>query len=422
LIFAVPSVVSALSPGVSNRFLAKVWLFSGVLLVVLPVFLSRWHLSAFCFASESYVLSVALLLFALPVFFVRSLGWREVAAITALTVVLSYTKVSTALFIPGLALLRFAFLQTQRKSRDGALLILSGTVVLLFLFAVVKTGESGGMHGFGLSRMLETIPLGVNWTALAKAWRASQALTLDVVFLAGAALLFYAAFHFIISWCVLWLAARHSDYAGPLRNPLFLYVAGSTLAGLVLSCSYYDDNNIGTYYFSHPAFLLALPFFSAWLSGCGWWGLRAETLAILSGLLVSGVSAQSYYKYSRWAPLRERNEKCASVARELRKLRYSAPLDVTLRAAPDVAELPLVKSRSTEPRLKPTSQPFLFPAVSERPWTGVTGHRGTNRSENYITYGYLGYDMDRETGQMRSEPVLLEGMSIKEWEGAAIPR
>jgi GDP-D-mannose dehydratase len=62
--------------------------------------------------------------------------------------------------------------------------------------------------------------------------------------------------------------------------------------------------------------------------------------------------------------------------------------------------------------------------VSERPWTGVTGPRGTNSSENYISYGYLVYDMDRESGQMLSQPVLLKGMSIREWEGgnAATPR
>jgi hypothetical protein len=424
LLFAVVYVVSVLAPGCTKDRLSRVWILACVSLVSLPWLLDRWHFSAFCFASESYVLSIALLLFALPTLFVRRLRWFDAAVIAALAVVLSYTKISTALFIPGMVFLRLALLRTETKVRDAILLLASGAIVFYFLFGVVKAAESGGSHGFGLSRVLETIPFGSAWTSVAQSWRGGGTWAVTSIFLAGLALLLYAFFHFIVSWCVLWVGVRQAGADALLRSPVGVFVAGSAVAGLVLSCTYFDYNNIGTYYFSHPAFFLALPFFCAWLAGLACLNVRAEFLAIGGGLLLCMLSLKSYYKYSRWAPFVVRDNLNVEVVDELMTLRTLSLSNVVFRAPASVSVLPLVRSRSTEPWLMPTAQPFLFPAVSERPWTGVTGPRGTNSSENYISYGYLVYDMDRESGQMLSQPVLLKGMSIREWEGgnAATPR
>ena len=419
LLFAVTYVACAVARSASSRVLSRVWIFSSLTLVVLPWSFSSWHLSSLCFGSESYAFSLVLLLFAFPCYFLRRLRWFDVAVLLGFTAILSYTKISTALFIPGLAFLRFAALTTEKKGRDALLFFGSGVIVAYFLFVVVRASEFGGQPGFGLSRVLETIPLGSAWVDVASAWCGGGTWAVTSILLAGVALLLYAFFHFIVSWCVLWVGVRQVGVGALLRSPVGVFVAGSAMAGLVLSCVFRDYNNIATYYFSNPPLFLALPFLGSLMAGHLAKSMRGERLAIFTGIVVCVLSIKSYYKNSVWAAYLVRSDLSSQIASELIHLRQTAPLTVVFRAPAQVCSLPLTRIRSTQFVLTPTTQPFLFPAVSERPWTGVTGPRGTNIGENYISYGYPRYDMDSETGRMLSPPVLPEGMSIREW---AFPR
>ena len=89
------------------------------------------------------------------------------------------------------------------------------------------------------------------------------------------------------------------------------------------------------------------------------------------------------------------------------EVRQTTPLNAVLR--------PDEEAFAHNPVARCTSQPFVFPAVSERPWVDVIVARNDCLYEGYL-YGQYGITKSQQI--VAVQPRLLPGMAIVSWPNA----
>jgi hypothetical protein len=369
-----------------------------LLLALVPVLFGRWMaLQRPYFISESYVLALGLFTLGLTLLYKQQLSWGDLLLTLLLSAMISNAKASVGLIFAGLWVTRLLFVRGQSSKHEAVAAIVAVAAAGWVVFGVTQT-VAGTAFSVELFPLIRTFSL---WGSHLDAVLAGQVRSLATVILAGLALIGFFAVHFLLAWAVIVLTVRSSKVGliGLLHAPLSVYSLAALLAGACVA-STFNAGGGAAFYFSNVAFFVALPGAAALLSGWMQQYIAPQRfflyLLVLICLLEWHGFAKNSLRYHQQYAAGQENTLISSLI----KLRQASPTPVVQRAFP--------QTLANNPVQLCTAQPFVFPAVSERPWVGVLKETECL----YTYYGYAQYGITKEQPQINLEPVLLPGMTI----------
>jgi len=374
----------------------KVWFAVCLLLVFVPRVLGRWAVWDSFFGSESYLVSLSLLLLALPLLAKARLTGVELLSLAVAAAFMAAAKASTGLVFVVLTCMRLALLDGEKKSRE-ALAFFAIAVIVAAVVARSAIANTGNYFFGPLDFIERCSALGAHLGLAHRALVTGAALPALNWLLAGVSLGSFFVLHFLVSWCVIADAMRRLGLRGALKSPVAVLSLGAVAAGIAIVLVYRILGG-SAYYFTNIAFFVSLPAAAAALAGvieAGKFRWRPIQL-VVTGLVVI-VSLDAYWNLSALSDARMVMGHSALVGRLL-AARDALPRDVVLRA--DAAML------AANPIEICSARPFVFPALSERPWIGVIAGAPGCR---YIDYGYDNYRMSSDSTQPTAPPRLSYG-------------
>lgn len=403
LLFSVAACSAILHPGRGSEVPMR-WLVACLLLVLSPLLFSPWALWDSYFVSESYTVSLGLFLLGLPLLFKWRLTPADVALVLLLGLLVSSAKGSVGTILVGLWLVRALFLPTASAVLAAAL----AAAVGFGLASWDAAGAASGSMTFRPLALIRDYGLGGGWvtevgsTLQARGGLSWMALALALLTTAG-----FFAFHFVLSWVVVGNVTYVRGARALLREPVGLYSLAAAGAGAAIMLLLSVPGG-SVYYFSNVAFFVALPTVTALLANrLSGWGWPTHAVLLVGAGLIATASVKGYFAASglTW----ERRHPAHSVlVGDLIGLRDAVPADVAFRADPAVLD--------RNPVSRCSARPFVFPAVTERPWIGVIPETGDCplRDYGYPQYGVVG------TGHGVTGPArLAPGMRVQNWTLAA---
>ncbi len=379
-----------------------VWAVSALLLCALPLLFGRWGVKGSFFVSESYLVSLAIFLLSLGLLFKRSLTLLDLVLIGLAAALIANAKASVGLIYGGLWLVRFIFVRSDSRLMDLAAFLLSVGAVGL---AVIEAAESrSGLISFSPLSYVRSYSLwGGHLGTAVSAVRGGEIPSLKSLAMGMAALISYVTLHFLVSWIVVWQIVYRRGLGELLSTPIAVYSLAAVAAGLLISSTFAIPGG-SAYYFSNVAFFVSLPAVVSMLT-LGWLR-RVPDQRLWLGLVVifvSLVSWPSYYRNSGLSPSHATRVENLLID-HLLIIRKTSPLNLVLRPNDDLL--------ANNPVKRCTAQPFVYPAVAERPWIDVI--QGAESACSYSNYGYSKYGISAEDRYVKMAPRLLSGMSVQQ--------
>lgn len=380
LIFCV-AACCAMIDRVQNLAIPLVWGFATLLLTMLPYLLIKWAVWDSFFVSESYLVSLGIFLLSFAILFKVRLSWHDLVFIFVSGILITESKGSVGLIYCGLWLTRFLCIKESSKLLDLTAFVLSAMTVGWALsrsaVGVSDIFSHNQMH-FVADFSLWGNNLRGGYKALVDGALPSGSLVSGVV----VALTTFIIFHFLLSWLVVLQGIRHNGVWQVLRSPIVAYSSAAIFAGMFI-CFTTSIPGGAAYYFSNVALFVSLPAVSAMLA---FWCVRKVIdqrlilVFILIAVILVGMPRYKNFinRYSKHSIQLDN-----LLITKLKELRESAQLNTILQAGPELITMNPVESC--------TAQPFIFPAVSERAWTGVITPKEGNCS--YQNYGYHLYQI-----------------------------
>jgi uncharacterized short protein YbdD (DUF466 family) len=192
----------------------------------------------------------------------------------------------------------------------------------------------------------------------------------------------FIIFHFLLSWLVVLQGIRHSGVYRILRLPIGAYSLAAIFAGMFI-CFTTAIPGGAAYYFSNVALFVSLPAVSSMLAF--WCERKAVDQRLILALILFAVILVGMPRYDNF--INRYSKHSVKVENffitKLQDLRDNAQLNLIFQAGPELITMNPVESC--------TAQPFVFPAVSERAWTGVITPKEGKCS--YQNYGYHLYQI-----------------------------
>ncbi|MCB2262250.1 MAG: hypothetical protein LGR52_04825 [Candidatus Thiosymbion ectosymbiont of Robbea hypermnestra] len=406
LIFSLVACAALLDRAGRSTSIPIAWSVACVLLVATPLLLEPWMFPAIYLISESYMIALGLFLLGFPLLFKTRLSVSDLLLMLLLAVLLAETKVSVGLLFAGLWLVRLLFMPGKRPALEpiAALAALVATA-LLTLHPMIALGSEGGGLSLSPFNIIRVYSFGGHWISqVIDALRAGTPLPWGAVALALLALLGFFLFHFLFSWLVIGWAIRHQGIPALWRNPTALYSLATVLSGtLVISLFYLPGYT--SCFFSDIAFLVALPTVVTLITRRIGRRRITGTAALALGISILVASnLQSYHRASASLSRRTPHQQHPFIESLLR-VRDRSPTNITLKPAPSVLK--------ENPFVRCSARPFVFPAISERPWTGVIPSYDDCRYLRY--YGYAQYGISASHPLVTLEAPLLPDMTIHHW-------
>jgi len=395
LIFAIVACTVMLDKA-DQVYLPVAWGAASVLLVVFPFFLHRWMVWDSFFVSESYMISLGIFLLVLPMLFKKCLNIKDLLVVMIAAALMANAKASIGIIFFVLWVLRSVFLYKEQGGHDFATLavisVAAGWSIFDSAHAVSGTVGFGffpymTIHSIFNTQLLETGKIlfeGAAWD-----WRN--------VLLSIVAISSFFLLHFLLSWIVIIYAAWRKSCVPILKIPVILYSLGSILLGMSIISIFRMP---GIYYFTSVSFFVALPFAVSIASRMFSRQRRLLQVTLCFGILIVVLQSGHNFVYSFTNTARN-PEQHSELIDFLCELREGSALDKVYK--PDKVILTINPVKSC------TAQPFVFPAVSERPWIGVID---TGSDCLYRDYGYSSYGIVNGRQKVDANPVLLRGMEV----------
>jgi hypothetical protein len=245
--------------------------------------------------------------------------------------------------------------------------------------------------------------LGGHLDAAVGAFRDGSTPPIGTFLLGAASLSGFVVFHFFPCWLVVAQIAYRQGRKYVLRSPMGLYALSAVAAGIVVTFSAAIPG-MSAYFFSNVAFFVALPAFVAMLTmGLARYGRDQRMLLSVGFLVVFVASAPEYLRHSFLDASRGVRHDNRFVS-DLLLVREESPLNVVLAARREF--------REANPITGCTAKPFVFPAVSERPWVNVIDD--ANGSCIFAQYAYGLYGITPGDSRVKVPVRLLPDMSLAE--------
>ncbi len=376
-----------------------------VLLVESPRLLSPWLFWSLYFGSESYLISLGPFLLGLPLLFKARLGVPDLLLVLLSAALMANAKLSVGVIYAGLWLTRLIFVPAERPVFER---IATLAVVVAAAFAAVKPVD--GMEWDVISPLhfiRVSSPFGSWLSEAGAAVLAGSDVSWHVLALALIVTLSFFAFHFLFSWILIGWVAYNQGMAGLLKDPVALYSLAAVIAGTMAVLLLFIPSG-SVYYFSNPAFFTALPVIVTLATRQVGHRRVTGTAVLAVGILIILVSSlRDYYWASALSPSRVSRQQSPFIESLLR-IRDEWPINVVIKADPAA-----VVTNNPARLHHCTAIPFVFPAVSERPWMDVIPVRDDCR---YFDWGYAQYGFTRSHQALTvKKPRLVPGMTIHHW-------
>jgi hypothetical protein len=357
---------------------AKVWYSVCLLLVLASFALGRWAVWDSFFISESYLVSLTMFLLAMPLLFSSALRVGDLAILIAISALICAAKAPVGLVFIELFGIRLILLNRRWKAFEAAtlLLMLATAAMVLWSSAVANMTSVwfGPLHFIEKYSFFGPHLAAAHQSLLGAGHAGLRTWTFAVISLCS-----FIVLHFLMSWAVVGCTAARIGVRAAISSPIVLISLGAVFAGLVIVLLFRIFGG-SAYYFSNVAFFASLPSAAALLAEF-LSGSRFSTWPILpaSTAVVLILSATQYWNASALSSTRAGRAHNVLIERLIHARRFS-PREVILKA--DASAL------ASTPFSYCLARPFVFPAVSERPWIGVM----TEDAEcHYQDYGFDSY-------------------------------
>ncbi len=386
------------------------WLFVCVLLVLAPSLFGRWALGNAFFGSESYLVSLGLFQFGLALLFKRNLNSTDLILAAIISGFIGYAKGSVGLIYAGLWLLRVLFLRGGIFWLDLIGFFLVAIAVGLMTFS--SAAANGPANIAPLSFISNYSFLGGYVAEVGKSLLGGANVSWRSALLVIAAIGSFSVFHFFFSWIVVARFLYKKGFKLLQQSPMMVYSIGAVAAG-VLIILLFDIPGGSVGYFSGVALFVSLPGVVALLlrsynEALSKSNYKTKTMIPLtfcfSLLFIFGMEARvvihKVLAHKQYA------KQHSTFVDSLLALRHQAPFGVVMRLQPSP------ESISKNPISECTAQPFVYPAVSERPWVDVIMPL---EDCVYLYYGYPQYGITPLHQYVSVQPKLLPAMTERVW-------
>ena len=352
------------------------------------------------FTSESYTVSLGLFMLGLTLLYKHHLSLADIILACLLAMLITSAKASVGLIYMGLWWIRALFFMEKGRGKIiFSTLLLSGLVAItVFASASASTGH----QAFGPFKFIEDFSLWVRHIRKARQFYAETG-SFHIRYLFGSiiSILLFVAVHFFMSWLAIGQSVYKKGWIFLWRSPMALYSLGAILAGMFI-ISLFNIPGGSAYYFSNVAFFVSLP---AVLILCyaGLERLFAEQTNQNTNMLIVLVSACALVSMTNYSPMRKLFKEHSGINKELNSFIETL---VSIRKNSEIDQY-FVPSQSliAQNNIKRiTAKPFVYPAVSERPWVNVVVENDTKTK--YQWYSYEQYGITKEKQHITIDPVL----------------
>lgn len=380
-----------------------VWGLAACALALLPKALGAWGVWRSYFLSESYLVSLGLFLLALAHLFKYRLSVADALLAILLAVLLTAAKGSVGAVYAGLWIVRAIFLSKGQRA------VTAGIAALAVLAVAVDAARSAEAASGSMSFSILAFVRDFSWwgsdvTKLGHAALSGTAVRFGIIVKALAAVVSFWLFHFLPAWVFVGYVVWRRGVARAAVSPAVVYSMASVAAGTLI-IAFLSIPGGSAYYFSNISFFVALPFVIVLVALYLQRRFSDTSANWLLGAGAACVAIFSLLGYLQWSVLSRvhRPGPASPLIERLVQLRDSTGDHVVLAAEGSLMNL-------ANPVARCTAQPFVYPAVSERPWTGVI--KTDNTDCDYLYYGYAQYGLYANHKAARTKPVLLPGMMV----------
>lgn len=400
LLFCITAAVAALDREETVKS-PLVWGLAACSLALLPKILRPWAVWNSYFVSESYLVSLGLFLLALAHLFKHRLGLADVLLAVLLAVLLTASKGSVGAIYAGLWIVRAVLLSKGQRAVTAGIAVL--TVLALVVDAARSAEAVSGSTSFSILAFVRDFSWwGSDLTKLGQAVLAGATVRSGIVVKALAAVVSFWFFHFLPAWAFVGYVVWRRGAARAAMSPAVVYSMASVAAG-TLMISFLSIPGGADYYFSNVSFFVALPFaivVAALYLQERFGQASANWLIGVGAAFVAVSSLSGYYHWSALDPVHRASPSSPLIER-LVQLRGATGNHVVLAAQGSLLKL-------VNPVARCAAQPFVYPAVSERPWTSVI--KTGDADCDYLYYGYAQYGLG--VGRPTAQPALLPQMKV----------
>ena len=407
LIFSIVAFVVSLDKNKTFN-VPLAWGVTCVLLLITPWLLVKWGVDTSFFASESYLVSLGLFLIGLSLLFKRVLSVTDLLLVTILAAHITNAKASTGMIFAGLWIIKLIVQRGQRISYNWLASALVLALTFYMSFDITKANAPTQIVPFDfivrysflgsyVGETIKNMQLGFSY------------LSWGSVILAIVAFFSFFMLHFLFSWIVIANAALKEGMYSSLKMPMVAYSLASVAAGvLIIGLFRIPGGSAG--YFSNVSFFVSLPVIVVLLSKGYDNNFNTRIKRIFSTKMLLGITSallfvlnfQYFYNAANFR--RTLSGYNAPYLDSLIALQLHSPINVVIQ--PNITELQQSHNYVTEC----AARPFLFPAISERPWVNVI--------EGNCIYMYYGYELYGLTAKQNDVTVprkLMPGMEEFSW-------
>ena len=387
--------------------ISLVWSLACGFIVILPVLLELWGVDEAFLASESYLSSLLLFLLAMPYLYGKDdLTLLELLILCVGSILMCIAKSSVGIVFLILWGLRLAFIKKKRQPGENTCFLISLICSFCILFWIAKasvgTGEQVTLTPFQFDFIKRYCVFSECINQLILRLSRSQSVDLLTAIKAIAAILCFYFMHFIISWFVIFRSSRGKSLVNILRHPIAIYSLSAIVVGSLIIMNFYMYGG-SEYYFSNIAFFISLPSFII-ITTCIIEHYKIPAKLLITAIVVAMVfikapSILSKSFYSR-----------PSFTKKHKK--FVDQLIALRGAGSNIALNPTGVFKTDNPVTRLCAQPFIYPAISEKPWINIIEKSNVPNKAWDPSYGYKNYKIDPTTLQVTVKPVLKPGMKI----------
>jgi hypothetical protein len=404
LIFSFSYFCYLLCNNFSNKLLLIIWVEVCLILMISPYLLNFWGVSDDFFVSESYEVSLPLFIFGFIFLFKNKIVLYDMLIILALTILMTLSKSSVGIIFVALWGMRIVLMKFEKLFLNLFFILTLVAVVFLILNSSAKSQINSNsilIHPF---HFIENYSFLGGYISEFKSQIEVNKFNFSFFILALFSISSFFIFHFFSSWVVLIYFFIVRNKFKLWSNPLFIY----TFASLIISSCIIILIAIpggSAVYFTNLTFFISIPFIIIVLAN---WVFKQKSINLFFHILVIVFLAfPGLYLKSNFNPKRMGNANITDYVYQLYNLKGTSNKDIIIYASSDL----LIRN----PIQNCSAAVFLFPALSEMPWTGLLNQKSNC---TYFNYGFGQYNIDQKTGKINHAivPVLTSDLKITRFE------
>ena len=384
-----------------------IWNCVSVILIISPILFSNWAVSDNFSVSESYLVSLGLFSLGLPFLYKLDLSLSDKILVIILATMIAQSKASVGLVYLGLSFVCSFFFRHKKIFSEIFFLCILFLIVCASLYKIASAENDSNAISFFPFHFIRTYSLyGYQLSAFINSFPYKIfKLSLNTIFLSFFAFISFVFIHFIFFWTIVINEYKQNKLNVIFKNPLFLYSFTSFVIGfIIISLFFIPGGSAG--YFSNVSFFISIPIAIELLLYLSKKYFNLRKVLLFSCISVFLMGMPGFFQKSILNPKRKIKIEDCSFVTDLYNSRNNNIINIAFISDDSLYE--------RNPITFCSAKPFIYPALSERPWVGII--QSTNGCE-YYNYGYSNYGFDSYTGLKYKIlfPELKNKLSMVKW-------